>query len=185
MNRLVFAPIALLVVGLLVVAFLPKVLPRARRSCWRKTCPTATTPTTARFAGPIPTVARARCPVHRPCAVRIRYPLSGPRPSKTVLSRTATRVISQHRWRCRSVRAPAAIRIRNADSCLRDNLLWRAGLPALGREAALKPATPLCQVECDHRIYDCFAVERGGAASRQARSPQDRARLQISIVSRR
>ena len=50
--------------------------------------------------------------------------------------------------------------------------LWRAGLPALGREAALKPATLLCQVERDHRIYACFAAERGGAAFRQARSPQ-------------
>jgi len=44
--------------------------------------------------------------------------------------------------------------------------LWRAGLPALGREAALKSVNSICQVDRDMRFYDCFAAERG-----QARSP--------------
>ncbi len=50
--------------------------------------------------------------------------------------------------------------------------LWRAGLPALGCEAALKSATSLCQAERNHRFCDCFAAERG-----QARSPHVLARL--------
>jgi hypothetical protein len=36
----------------------------------------------------------------------------------------------------------------------------------LEREALLKSATELCQVEIVYRIYDCFAAER-----EQARSP--------------
>ena len=50
--------------------------------------------------------------------------------------------------------------------------LWRAGLPALGREAALKPERVVCQVNRGGRVCDCFAAERG-----QARSPQDRVRF--------
>jgi len=49
--------------------------------------------------------------------------------------------------------------------------LWRAGLPALGREAALKSVVAVYQVERSVWFYDCFAVERG-----QAHSPQDCAR---------
>src|SRR5450830_1084884 len=45
--------------------------------------------------------------------------------------------------------------------------LWRAGLPALGCEAALKPVNPVHQVDRGDWFYDCFAAERG-----QARSPQ-------------
>src|SRR5471030_3319363 len=55
-------------------------------------------------------------------------------------------------------------------------VLWRAGLPALGCEAPLKSASSLCQAERSHRFYDCCAAERG-----QARSPQDRARLEVVV----
>ncbi len=50
----------------------------------------------------------------------------------------------------------------------RDKPLWRAGLPALGREAALKSAASLCQMECSRGFYGCFAAERGQAPSPQA-----------------
>jgi hypothetical protein len=50
-------------------------------------------------------------------------------------------------------------------------LLWRGGLPPLGREAALKPFNELCQKKRGRWFYDCCAVERG-----QAPSPQKRPR---------
>ncbi|WP_177141064.1 hypothetical protein [Pseudomonas gingeri] len=55
-------------------------------------------------------------------------------------------------------------------------VLWRAGLPALGCEAALKPLIAVHQVDRDHRVYGCCAAERG-----QARSPQISARLEIVL----
>ena len=60
-------------------------------------------------------------------------------------------------------------------------VLWRAGLPALGREAALEPVFAVYQVEQGGRFYDCCVAERGGAAFRQARSPQILARLKIAL----
>src|SRR5450830_502165 len=56
--------------------------------------------------------------------------------------------------------------------------MWRAGLPALGCEAALKSATSLCQAERSHRFYDCFAAERG-----QARSPQGSVEHEQRIIA--
>jgi len=54
-------------------------------------------------------------------------------------------------------------------------VLWRAGLPALGCEAPLKPVNSVYQIDLDDRFCDCCAAERG-----QARSPQILARLKIS-----
>ncbi|MCE6978415.1 hypothetical protein EI534_13675 [Pseudomonas frederiksbergensis] len=45
--------------------------------------------------------------------------------------------------------------------------LWRGGLPPLDCEAVLKSATSFCQIHRMHRIYDCFAAERGQAPSPQ------------------
>ncbi|WP_437182393.1 triphosphoribosyl-dephospho-CoA synthase [Pseudomonas vanderleydeniana] len=48
----------------------------------------------------------------------------------------------------------------------REQTLWRAGLPASGCEATLKPLITERQVDLDARVYDGCAAERG-----QARSP--------------
>ncbi|WP_017902935.1 triphosphoribosyl-dephospho-CoA synthase [Pseudomonas asplenii] len=54
----------------------------------------------------------------------------------------------------------------------REQTLWRAGLPASGCEATLKPEITECQVDLDARVYDGCAAERGQARSpQQARSP--------------
>ena len=49
--------------------------------------------------------------------------------------------------------------------------LWRGSLLPLGRAAALKPATPFCQVHLAYQLYDCFARARTGRRE-QAPSPQ-------------
>jgi hypothetical protein len=62
----------------------------------------------------------------------------------------------------------------------RTSNLWRGGLPPLGRAAALKPASALYQAHRIHQLYDCCAAERGGAAFRQAPSPQGAARSSLA-----
>ena len=49
------------------------------------------------------------------------------------------------------------------------NNLWRAGLPALGREAALDADATFCLKERGVFYWGCCAAQRG-----QARSPQGR-----------
>ncbi len=44
-------------------------------------------------------------------------------------------------------------------------LVWRGGLPPLGREAAPKPAIAVYQVHRMQWFYDCYAAERGQAPS--------------------
>ena len=50
--------------------------------------------------------------------------------------------------------------------------MWRAGLPALGCEAPLKPENSLCLTQRGIRFYDCCAAERGQAHSPQGLSEQ-------------
>jgi hypothetical protein len=50
--------------------------------------------------------------------------------------------------------------------------LFDKSLLPLGCGAAPKPDTAIIQIHRIIRIYDCFAAERGGAAVRQAPSPQ-------------
>ena len=60
------------------------------------------------------------------------------------------------------------------------NNLWRAGLPALGREAALDADATFCLKERGVFYWGCCAAQRG-----QARSPQGRCHtLSLRIHSR-
>ncbi|MCY1466278.1 hypothetical protein D9M71_845560 [compost metagenome] len=52
------------------------------------------------------------------------------------------------------------------------------------READPKPVRTQVQINCVYRFYDGFAAERGGAAFRQAPSPQKPAhKLKLSILA--
>jgi len=73
--------------------------------------------------------------------------------------------------------ASQAANSRQKEMLWQEETLWRAGLSerrtaALGREAPPRPADAEYQTDRAAWIYDGFAAERGGAAFRQARSPQ-------------
>ncbi len=59
-------------------------------------------------------------------------------------------------------------------------VLWRAGLPALGCEAVVKPVTSIC---LKNRISRVWAASRPNAG-KPARYNDKRARLQIALQAR-